>query len=69
MEWLKLLIPIIAVAVYIISQLAANQQNRRRPTPRALPPPDEALALKTVFHVAPESVERWTRNWSATRTV
>ncbi len=41
MEWLKLLIPIIAVAVYIISQLAANQQNRRKPAPRPLPPPDD----------------------------
>jgi hypothetical protein len=40
MEWLKLLIPLIAVAVWILSHLAGNQQNQRRQAPRPQPPFD-----------------------------
>lgn len=40
MEWIKWLIPLIAIAVWILSQLAGNQQEQKRPSPRPLPPRD-----------------------------
>jgi hypothetical protein len=42
MEWLKLIIPLIVAAVWIISHLAAGNQEKqqRRPPPRPLPPDD-----------------------------
>ena len=40
MEWLKWLIPLVAVAVWILSQLVANQQRRQQGLPRSGPPRD-----------------------------
>lgn len=41
MDWLKLLIPLIAVAVWILSNMAKNKDMPRRLQPPPLPPPDE----------------------------
>jgi hypothetical protein len=39
-KWLTWLIPLIAIAVWILSQLAGNQQQTKRPSPRPFPPRD-----------------------------
>ena len=39
-KWLTWLIPLIAIAVWILSQLAGNQQPPKRSTPRPFPPRD-----------------------------
>ena len=47
MDWVKLIIPLIAVAVWILSHLA-NQQKEARRAPRSIPPPRPRERLESL---------------------
>ena len=52
MNWVSWLIPLIAVAVWILSNMARNREEQRRP-PRSLPPPPTDESSRGDAHSGP----------------